>query len=142
MGNKANSAAIGAFIVGALAIAVAALLYISGSGWGQERSKVVMVFDGSVKGLSVGAPVALRGVQIGQVTEINLILDTDTIEIIMLVEAEIETGNVTRRGDSEGNFTDELIARGMRAQLNSQSLLTGLLYIQLDFNWISIPIVS
>jgi len=134
MSNKVNSTAIGAFIVGAIAIALSVMLYISGTGWGKERSQVVMVFDGSVKGLSVGAPVALRGVQIGQVTDIDLILDTETIEIIMMVEAEIETDNILRRGENEGNFTEELIARGMRAQLNSQSLLTGLLYIQLDFH--------
>jgi phospholipid/cholesterol/gamma-HCH transport system substrate-binding protein len=133
MSNKSNSVAIGAFIVGALIISVSAILYISGSGWGQDRSKVVMVFDGSVKGLTVGAPIALRGVQIGSVTDIRLILDTNTIDIIMLVEAEIKGQNILQRGEAAADVTEALIARGMRAQLNSQSLLTGLLYVQLDF---------
>jgi paraquat-inducible protein B len=134
MSNKPNHAAIGAFIIGALIIAVAAILVVSGSGFGQDKSKVVMVFDGSVKGLSVGAPVALRGVQIGHVTDIVLIFDTDTIDVIMFVEAEIQGKHIQRRGNSEGEFTEEMIGRGLRAQLNSQSLLTGLLYIQLDFH--------
>ncbi|MEH6582794.1 MAG: MlaD family protein [Halioglobus sp.] len=135
MGNKTNTAAIGAFIVGALIIAVAAILFISGTGWGQDKSKVIMVFDGSVKGLSVGAPVALRGVTIGQVTDIDLIFDTDTIDVIMFVEAEILGDHIQQRGnDNDGDFTEEMIARGLRAQLNSQSLLTGLLYVQLDFH--------
>jgi paraquat-inducible protein B len=134
MSNRPNHAAIGAFIIGALIIAVAAILVVSGSGFGQDKSKVVMVFDGSVKGLSVGAPLALRGVQIGHITDIVLIFDTDTIDVIMFVEAEIQGKHIQRRGNSEGEFTEEMIGRGLRAQLNSQSLLTGLLYIQLDFH--------
>lgn len=134
MSKKPNSVAIGAFIMGAIVIAIALVLFISGSGIGQDRDKFVMVFDGSVKGLSVGAPVALRGVQIGQVSDIDLIFDTDTIDVIMIVEAEIRSDNIKRRGQNEGNFIEEMIARGLRAQLNTQSLLTGLLYIQMDFH--------
>jgi len=134
MNEKPHTVAIGSFIVGALLIAISGLIFIGGSGFGSDRNKVVMVFDGSVKGLSVGAPVALRGVQIGQVTDIQLIFDTDTVDVIMVVEAELSNQNVRRKGSAtEDDFTEELIARGMRAQLNTQSLLTGLLYIQLDF---------
>lgn len=134
MSNKPNTVAIGAFIVGAALIAISALIFIGGSGWGGDKSKIVMVFDGSVKGLSVGAPVALRGVQIGQVTDIDLIFDRDTIDVTMMVEAEIDWRNFESRGSTEGYLGDEMISRGLRAQLNSQSLLTGLLYIQLDFH--------
>ena len=134
MSEKPHTAAIGSFIVGALLIAISGLIFIGGSGFGSDRNKVVMVFDGSVKGLSVGAPVALRGVQIGQVTDIQLIFDTDTVDVIMVVEAEITSQNIRRLGNSAGeDLTEELIARGMRGQLNTQSLLTGLLYVQLDF---------
>jgi len=134
MNEKPNTVAIGAFIVGAALIAISTVLFISGSGWGGEKNKVVMVFEGSVKGLTVGAPVALRGVQIGQVTDIHLLFDTDTIDITMTVEAEIDDNKFETRGDAEGYLGDEMIARGLRAQLNSQSILTGLLYIQLDFH--------
>ena len=134
MSSTSNPVSIGAFILGAIVIAVAGILFISGSGIGQDRITVVMVFDGSVKGLSVGAPLALRGVEIGQITDIDLIFDTDTIDIIMFVEAQIRKENIKRRGDSEGDFIEEMITRGLRAQLNTQSLLTGLLYVQLDFH--------
>jgi paraquat-inducible protein B len=134
MNEKPHTVAIGSFIVGALLIAISGLIFLGGSGFGSDRDKVVMVFDGSVKGLSVGAPVALRGVQIGQVTDIQLIFDTDTVDVIMVVEAELSNQNIRRKGSATADdFTEELIARGMRAQLNTQSLLTGLLYIQLDF---------
>ena len=134
MSNTSNSVSIGAFVLGAVVIAVAGILFVSGSGIGQDRTTVVMVFDGSVKGLSIGAPVALRGVQIGQISDIDLIFDADTIDIIMFVEAEIREENIKRRGDGEGDFIEEMIARGLRAQLNTQSILTGLLYVQLDFH--------
>lgn len=134
MSNTSNSVSIGAFVIGALVIAIAGILFVTGSGIGQDRTTVVMVFDGSVKGLSVGAPVALRGVEIGQISNIDLIFDADTIDIIMFVEAEIREKNIKRRGDSKGDFIEEMIARGLRAQLNTQSILTGLLYVQLDFH--------
>lgn len=134
MSEKPHSVAIGAFILGGLIILTAVLLYIGGSGIGKNREKAVMVFDGSVKGLSIGAPVALRGVQIGQVTNIDVIFDADSMDLIMVVESEINGDNVQRTRDRSSDLVEELIARGLRAQLNSQSLLTGLLYSQLDFH--------
>lgn len=134
MSEKPHTVAIGGFVVGALLIAITIVIFALGSGFGQQRDKVIMVFEGSVKGLAVGAPVTLRGVEIGQVTAIELMLDANTIELIMLVEAELRGKNIRRLGDNPDDVTDELISRGLRAQLNTQSLLTGLLYVQLDFH--------
>ncbi|PLW70021.1 MlaD family protein [Pseudohalioglobus lutimaris] len=134
MSEKPNTVAIGAFVIGALLIGVTTIIFALGTGFGKDSSKVVMVFEGSVKGLNVGASVALRGVQIGQVTDVELILDSDTVELIMLVEAEIQGDNIRRSGSNAENLTEELISHGLRAQLNTQSLLTGLLYVQLDFH--------
>lgn len=134
MSEKPHAVAIGAFATGAIVIGITMVIFALGSGFGRDRDKVIMVFDGSVKGLSVGAPVALRGVQIGQVTEIELMMDADTVELIMLVEAELRNENIRRVGENAEDLTEELIARGLRAQLNLQSLLTGLLYIQLDLH--------
>jgi len=133
MSEKPHSVAIGAFVVGALLIAITMVIFVLGSGFA-NREKIVMAFDGSVKGLNVGAPVALRGVQVGQVTRINVILDADSLDLIMLVEADFYEDNIKRVGKNTADITEELIQRGLRAQLNSQSLLTGLLYIQLDFH--------
>ena len=134
MSEKPHTVAIGAFVLGALLIGVTIVIFTLGSGFGQAKETVVMVFDGSVKGLNVGAPIALRGVQIGQVTSMELMLQADSLELIMLVQADLSNRNIKRLGTRTGNITDELIARGLRAQLRSQSLLTGLLYIQLDFH--------
>ncbi|MGB1141162.1 MAG: MlaD family protein, partial [Halioglobus sp.] len=82
MSDKPQTVAIGAFVVGAALIALTTALFLLGSSFGQ-RDKIVMVFDASVKGLNVGAPVALRGVQVGQVTDIKVLMKADTADIVM-----------------------------------------------------------
>jgi paraquat-inducible protein B len=132
MSQKSQTVAIGAFVFGAGMIAIATLTFLLGSVFKHEE-KVVMVFDGSVKGLNVGAPLTLRGVKVGEVTDIELILDANQTNVIMLIEANFDPKNIRRRGVADSELTEELISRGMRAQLNIQSLLTGLLYVELDF---------
>ncbi|MEH6634841.1 MAG: MlaD family protein [Halioglobus sp.] len=135
MSDKQSTVAIGAFVIGAVLIAIATLLFILGSGFG-KKDKIVMAFDGSVKGLNVGAPLALRGVEMGQVTKIEVVLDEDTLELIMVVEADFDGSKISYKGTTPpaDDYTEELLGRGLRAQLNTQSLLTGLLYVQLDFH--------
>ncbi|EED36293.1 mammalian cell entry related [Luminiphilus syltensis NOR5-1B] len=134
MTEKTVNTLLGAFVIGAVSIAVIAFLLMAGNAYDKSSERVVMVFDSSVKGLTVGAPVALRGVNIGEVTDIRVLFrDTDNLNLLMEVEAILQRGRVTRLSGSTNSMTDEIIAAGLRAQLNSQSLLTGLLYIQLDF---------
>lgn len=133
MSERRSSILVGAFIVGALVIAAAAVMFFAGGGLAGSRSKVVMVFDGSLRGLTIGAPVALRGVTIGQVTDIDLILNAEKGQVTMAVEAEIDPASMRMVGPMTDTIGDELVARGLSAQLNTQSLLTGLLYVQLDF---------
>ena len=136
MGERKHSVLIGAFVVGSLLIVLAGAVFIGSTGLGGQREKVVMVFEGSVKGLTMGAPVALRGVEIGQVTDIQLLLSTDRADIIMQVEAELSESNIRLVGESmnASQLIPYLIDNGLRAQLNMQSVLTGLLYIQMDFH--------
>lgn len=133
MSEKPHTVAIGAFIVGALLISIVIAIFVLGSGLGQS-DKIVMVFNGSVKGLNIGAPVAIRGVQVGQVTSIKIVLNKDTLDILMLVEADFRAQNIQTVGTKKEDVTEELIHRGLRAQLNTQSLLTGLLYVEMDFH--------
>lgn len=132
MSDKPHTVAIGAFIIGASLIAVATLLFLLGSGFGRTET-VVMAFDGSVKGLNVGAPLALRGVKVGEVTDIEVVLEADNANVIMMVEANFDADKIRREGISDEELAEELISRGLRAQLNLQSLLTGLLYVELNF---------
>ena len=114
MSEKQQTVAIGAFVIGASLILLATLLFLLGSGFG-KKEKVVMVFDGSVKGLNIGAPLALRGVKVGEVTDIDLILDSAKTNVIMQVEANFDAQNIHRKGIADVDLTEELISRGMRA---------------------------
>jgi paraquat-inducible protein B len=140
MSKQANTVAIGAFVVGAALILFGALFYLSGNVFNRNTDTGLMVFDGSVKGLKVGAPVAFKGVQIGEVTDFDVIVDLDTFDVLTPVEVRIYNDRVVgirggdRVEDTDLDVTDALIKRGLRAQLQVQSLLTGLLYIQLDFH--------
>ena len=134
MANKSTNVLLGGFVIGAVAIVVSVFLLLAGNGYNKSAQKIVMVFDSSVKGLTVGAPVALRGVNIGEVTSIRALLhNDDKLDLVMEVEAILQKGRVTRQYQDAESMNQELIASGLRAQLNTQSLLTGLLYIQLDF---------
>lgn len=132
MSDKPQNVATGAFIMGALLIAIAALLYLLGSGF-RNAEPFIMVFDGAARGLNAGAPIALRGVKIGQVTDVDVVLDAQTAEVFVVVTGEIDDSTIRYRGDPSKVSTRDLIDRGLRAQLNTQSLVTGLLYIEIDF---------
>lgn len=104
----------------------------------QNTLKYVMYFNGSVRGLTVGAPVQLRGIPIGKVTEINLELDKKTAEIHIPVTVELEPDRI-KEINNDNNISDkdimaQLINKGLRAQLQTGSLLTGQLLVDLDFH--------
>lgn len=136
MSQKVSTSAIGAFVLGSVVILIACLVWISGSSFGSSRAKAVMVFDGSVKGLRVGAPLALKGVTIGEVVDIDIVIDVDTFEVFMPVTVEINGTKVRQVGSEidDPDIMPELIEKGLRGQLRTQSLLTGLLFIQMDFH--------
>jgi paraquat-inducible protein B len=100
--------------------------------------KYVMYFNGSVRGLTEGAPVQLRGIPVGRVTEISLELDKKNAElrIPVIVELEPDRVNVVHEEVKVTNqdILEQLINKGLRAQLQVGSLVTGQLLIDLDFH--------
>lgn len=134
--SKANPAVIGAFVIGAIALIVIGLLVYGGAGWFVQRNQYVAYFPGSVKGLRVGAPVDFRGVSIGQVTDIRVIFDPEEVSARIPVIIEFDPTQIQLAGAEQmvADDTDRLIEGGLRAQLQSQSLLTGLLFVNLDFH--------
>lgn len=99
--------------------------------------KYVMYFQGSLRGLTEGAPVHLRGIPIGKVTSIRLELDKKTAEIRVPVIVELEPDRIKKvnnqAGVSDKSMLERLIDKGLRAQLQTGSLLTGQLLVDLDF---------
>lgn len=136
--SKANPAVIGGFVVGAIALVVIGLLVFGGANWFAERNTVIAYFPGSVRGLRVGAPVDFRGVTIGQVTEIKVLFDPEDVSARIPVVMEFDPAHIEMVGAepdlSPEEDTERLIEAGFRAQLQSQSLLTGLLFVNLDFH--------
>ena len=140
MSKHANPTVIGAFVVGALILAVMAILLLGSGDLFIQKPRFVLYFKGSVKGLNVGSPVNFRGVNIGTVTNVQLVMGESGSDIRIPVTIEINPGSFIRSEQMIGGMTEsrkeklaELIDAGMRAQLQLQSLLTGQLFIQLDF---------
>jgi phospholipid/cholesterol/gamma-HCH transport system substrate-binding protein len=130
---RAHPAVIGAFVAGAIALAVAATLIFSASGKLFARKfPVVMFFDDSVNGLAVGAPVAYRGIRLGQVTQITSVVGSPRIAVFATLErGPFLTPDNPTGTDQMRRAMEDAIAQGLRAQLALQSLLTGHLYVSL-----------
>src|SRR5512136_647970 len=77
MASRANPAVIGGFVLGAIALGVVGLVVVGGGKFFQHRQSWEAYFDESIKGLAVGAPVTFRGVKVGSVTDIRVILNRD-----------------------------------------------------------------
>jgi paraquat-inducible protein B len=143
MAKQANRMMIGGFVVVAV-ILLAASLVVFGSGrFFKKTSEYVLFFDGSIKGLNVGAPVLFQGVQIGSVKSIALRIVPDKLRTEIPVIIEIEPDRFEVVGTGGGNFattptdrrtnTQKLIDMGLRAVLTTQSFITGQLMIELEF---------
>jgi paraquat-inducible protein B len=137
MSKQGNKAVIGAFVVGALVLTVVGVLAFGSGTLFKTKNTYVMYFDGDLKGLNVGAPVAFRGVRVGQVTEIQVFFNTDTMQFQVPVAVEIEPSRFKNIGMAHVASNTEsglkaLINKGMRARLVLQNIVTGQLMIQLD----------
>ena len=137
--KQANPALIGGFILGAIALAVAGIIVFGSGKFFTATMPAVMYFEGAVQGLQVGAPVNFRGVKIGSVKSIKMQFNRKNLEVRIPVIVEFPRDQ--KRAMvllGEGPSTPEkalaaLIANGLRAQLQVESLVTGLLFVQLDF---------
>lgn len=142
--SQQKSFAIGAFIVGAILLVFIALLFFSGGQLFSPKERVVMYFEESVQGLQIGAPIKLKGVVLGEITDIQINFPSDDTNggdnngngknIATTVTADLALQRISRKGITvDRDFFEDAINKGLRAQLNYQSFLTGLLYVELDF---------
>jgi paraquat-inducible protein B len=145
MSKPVNPMAIGGFLLGGLALLILALLVFGGGQFFKPKINWVVYFDTSLNGLNLGAPVKVQGVQVGIVKEIQLQLDRNQQRLMKPVVLEIEPWRLASpdgtplelsllSGDMRQEEFQRLIAAGLRARLEVQSLLTGLLYVDLDFH--------
>ena len=138
MSKKVSPTLIGAFVVGAVALIVIAILLLGSGRLFRQTRDFVLYFDNSVNGLRVGAPVKFKGVEVGSVKDIRLQLEkgAEVNKIPVIIEIELE--KLTLRGATPEIAVDreafhKAIVDGFRGQLEMESLVTGLLYVGLDF---------
>jgi paraquat-inducible protein B len=103
------------------------------------KNKYLLYFGGSVRGLTVGAPVEFRGMRIGEVLDVNLQFDVGKQAFLIPVLIEIEQGRVKITGDvpddlQKHQLLDIMVERGLRAQLRTGNLITGQLLVALDIH--------
>ena len=106
-----------------------------------QRVSFIVEFDGSVHGLEVGAPVEFRGIKVGNVTHIHLQYNTAEGRVRIPVTVAFEPQRVERAGLTAAEQSKpenvmramaDLVGRGLRAQLRSQSLISGALFVAFD----------
>ena len=149
MSKQANTKLIGGFVIGAVVLLIAGVLLFGSGKLFSHQKKFVLFFEDSVKGLNIGSQVDFRGVNIGTVTDIKIVLNKKDLSLRIPVFIEIEPKRITfdsteteseltklaaRTGKEKiETFSQLLISRGLKAQLSMQSYVTGQLGIHLDF---------
>jgi len=133
--KEASPKLIGVFVIGALVLLVASLVLFSSQDLFTPKRFFVAYFNQSVNGLNVGAQMRFRGIPVGEVLKIDGVYDPETGNMIPRVTLEFHPETMENAVVEEGEYTllPFLLARGMRASLKSASLLTGQLYVALDF---------
>lgn len=133
---KKHALLVGGFALGALALIVATVLWLSGNSLFRKQVLAMIHFQGGVAGLYVGAPVTFRGVPVGQVEDIGIEVNERSLEARIPVRIRLNPNSV-RFGDVNGSTTpptlDVLVQRGLRARLVAQSFVTGQKLVDLDF---------
>ncbi len=138
MNTKISPATVGAFVIGAFALGIVALLTFGGVSFFSKPQRFVVYFNESIHGLDLGSPVKLRGVRVGRVADLNIRYDEKTNQSVVAVVCEFSRDKMT---DPRGSVIDvsnraelqTLVDRGLRAQLGVLGLATGLLFVELDF---------
>lgn len=138
MNTKISPAFVGAFVIGAFALGLIAVLSFGGVSFFTKPQRFVVYFDESIHGLDAGSPVKLRGVRVGRVANLNVRYDEQSNHSVVAVVCEFSRDVVT---DSKGVVVDvasrdelqSLVDRGLRAHLGVLGLATGLLFVELDF---------
>lgn len=141
MSKEPRYAWIGTFVVGAVCLIVGAVLFFGRGKFFDRTATYISFFSGSVKGLQVGAPVSFRGARVGTVKDVSIVYKPERDELMIPVLLELDADSVRglntmgdKRGESgEDKLIGRLIDKGLRARLGLDSIVTGQLFVQLDF---------
>jgi paraquat-inducible protein B len=139
--TKVSPAAVGVFVLGALALGMIALLSFGGLSLFSRPQRFMVYFDESIHGLDLGSPVKLRGVRVGRVVDLAIHYDdTDsTNRSVVAVTCELNRNVITDAKGAQLRVTGPgdiqmMVDNGLRAQLGVLGLATGLLFVELNFS--------
>lgn len=134
MRKEPNKKMIGLFLLIGLALFAIITFHFFQNKFADNKNQVVMFFEESITGLNVGAPIVFKGVQIGQVTGIGIVTDLQTLEFNIPVTAKMNRQGIDSMEDygNKSALLEELIKKGLRARLTTQSFVTGQLMIELE----------
>jgi paraquat-inducible protein B len=135
---KLSPTVVGAFVIGAVVLALISLLSFGGLHFFSQPQRFVVYFNESVHGLDLGSAVKLRGVRIGHVVDLNVRYDARENQSEVGVVCELSRDILTDARGVPIDVSDRaalqiLIDRGLRAKLGVVGLATGLLYVELNF---------
>lgn len=136
MSKKANPVLIGSFVVAGLGLIVGGVILSSSIRFFSTPKQFILYFDESLNGLSVGAPVKIRGVTVGSVSDIRIRHNQRPDDNAMPVVIEIDEAALVERTDrtldlAQQAVLDRAVAQGLRGMLKAESLVTGILYVDL-----------
>ncbi len=148
MARRANPKVVGSFVLGAVALVVAGVAVFGTGEFFTQKQRYVLFFQGSVRGLTLGAPVVFRGVRIGSVSRIEALIDGSDLSVRIPVYIDVLPDTVdeinippdvmeqleTTAPDGAPRIVEILVEQGMRGQLGLQSFVTGQKFIGLDFH--------
>lgn len=146
MKKEPNKKIIGLFMIVATALLIGLVAKnLADRYFMDDRRLVVLYFSESIGGLNVGSPVVYEGVTVGKVVKIEIKTDPKTLEFSIPVYIRFLQDNDFSHmtfddSSSRRDFLQMLIAKGLRARLDTQNLLTGQLLIDLFMDPDSEPV--
>ncbi|HEY0792788.1 MAG TPA: MlaD family protein [Chthoniobacterales bacterium] len=137
MSQKANPTLIGAFVLGAIALAIGAVVFFGSAGLFSKKQTFLTYFNQSVSGLGVGSNVKFKGVTVGKVSKVLLSVRGDDEPSYVKVFYEVDTDLVVKNlGANVDLFNraqhEKAVQSGLRAKLDFESLISGQLYVSVD----------
>ena len=141
MSTKANPTIIGVFVLGAILIAIGAVVFFGSADLFAKKQTYVSYFAQSVSGLQTGSNVKFKGVTIGKVTRVLLGIGGKDEPVYAKVFYQVDQNVIVKDfGPGNPNFnlfdvegTKKRIEQGLRARLDFESLISGQLFVSIDF---------
>jgi paraquat-inducible protein B len=139
MSPRTGRRLLGAFVLGAAALALVGAAALSSRGWFAEYRTYVVFFPYAVGGLKAGSPVTFRQVPVGQVRDVDLVFSgSEFHESRIMAVIEIRRGafrNLAGRAPAlaDSDLARVLVDQGLRASVRSSSPIAGQKSVDLDF---------